>query len=214
LSPAVTVHEHDVDYVEAGNLARRFANERGLFLEGGFFNLFRREGLKTAYLEAAVQMDFEVDLVFQAVSSGIGFYGGYNAFRQLKSAGYIKKMPRFICVQQDTCAPMVSAFHHGREMIEPQDVIKNPVGLAQAILRGDPTVTYPYILGVVRESGGTFVAPSQADIVSSFEALNRGGMTACHTSATVLAAWRNLVETRTIAGTDRALLMLTGGHHE
>lgn len=213
-NPHVTIHETDVDYVETANLAKEFAQKHNdVFSEGGFFNYFRREGLKTSYMEGALQMDFQVDVVFQPVSSGMGFYGGYFGFKQLLANGYIKKMPRFVAVQQDTCAPVATAFHADRDQVADDDIIRSPFGLAEAILRGNPTATYPYLRDLIRETGGTVVAPTQAEILESYQVLEEAGISACHTGSLSLAACKRLISEGWISPKEKCLLLITGGRN-
>lgn len=210
-SPYATIHETDLDFVETGKLAKKYAQENNLFWEGGFFNFFRREGLKTSYIEGAAQLDFKVDVVFQPISSGMGFYGGYFGFKQLLANGYIEKMPRFVAVQQDTCAPIYTAFHANREQIADEDIIRNPIGQAEAILRGNPTASYPYIRDVVLDTQGTVVAPTQNELLESYEILQKAGISACKTGSLSLAACKKLIVDGWISPEERCLLMITGG---
>ena len=39
-----------------------------------------------------------------------------------------------------------------------------PVGIAEAILRGDPSRAYPHIRRIVDQSGGTFIAVTEAEM--------------------------------------------------
>lgn len=210
-SPYATIHETDVDFVETGKLAKKYAQENNLFWEGGFFNYFRREGLKTGYIEGATQLDFQVDVVFQPISSGMGFYGGYFGFKQLLANGYIKKMPRFVAVQQDTCAPVYTAFHSHREQIADEDIVRNPTGKAEAILRGNPTASYPYLRDLILETQGTVVAPTQAELLESYQILNEAGISVCHTGSLSLAACKKLIVEGWISPEEKCLLMMTGG---
>lgn len=205
------LHPVDGDYVEAGRAAKRYSAETGIPMDGGFFNYFRREGLKAAYVEAARQVPDDIDVVFQAVSSGIGFWGGFRGFEQLKALGMVDRMPRFVCVQQEGCDPMVRAMGDDAPEIRPDDVIPEPTGLAEAILKGDPSDTYPLIRHVVRSTGGTAVAPTQAAIQATYDELGARGITACHTSAATLAACRELVAAGGVKPGETCLVMLTGG---
>ena len=76
----------------------------------------------------------------------------------------ISQLPRLLCVQQDTCAPMVRAFEAGAETIRPEYRVERPEGIAEAILRGDPSRAYPHIRRIVIESDGDFAAVSEAEI--------------------------------------------------
>ena len=56
----------------------------------------------------------------------MGVYGTYKGAKELL---YLKRIPqsvRLLCVQQETCAPMVHAFEAGSEVIRSQDIVQNP----------------------------------------------------------------------------------------
>jgi threonine synthase len=213
-NPYCEVHLVDGDFVQAGREAKAFAEREGLFWEGGFFNYARREGLKTAYLEAFEQMDYDVDVVIQTVSSGMGILGGYKGYRELTRFGLMNTRVSFICVQQDTCMPMVQAFSHGLERMAPEFVTPHPRGLAEAVLRGDPAGSYPYISQMLRKSGGKLVAISQSSLIVARSALLSLGINGCYASAASYAAARHLRESGFIRPRDRVLVMITGAQHD
>ena len=164
----------DATFVEAFDAARDYAIANGLTSERGFFNPGRREGLKVAWLEAAEQVPRPIDWYVQAVSSAMGVYGVHRAAVQLHAIGVTDRVPRLLCVQQETCAPMVSAWNDGAEAIRPQDIVERPAGIASAILRGNPTRAYPPVRRIVLDTGGTMVAVSEADIRNARD-VGRGG---------------------------------------
>jgi threonine synthase len=187
--PNVHLHVIDGDFVAAGEAARRFALEYDLIFEGGFFNLARREGLKLAYLEAFDQLPDEPAVVVQAVSSGMGLYGAYKGVREYQCLRRLESTPRFVCAQQDTCAPMYHAFVEGSARIQAHNIVRNPSGLAEAILRGDPSQTYPYMYHIVKVTNGCFAAASRDEIIEAHELLRETeGIDICYASATALAA--------------------------
>lgn len=207
------VHAIDGDFVEAGKAAKVFAEREALHWEGGFFNFARREGLKTSYLEAFEQMDYDVDVVIQTVSSGMGIIGGYKGLQELHRFGMMNKRPAFVCVQQDTCMPMVRAYEMGLDRMKPELVVKNPRGLAEAVLRGDPTGSYPYVRRMVSETRGLLMAVSQASLVRARQELLKRGVNGCYASAASFAAAQHLRDTGFIASGDRVLVMITGAQH-
>ncbi|MFY4719228.1 threonine synthase [Streptomyces sp. LaBMicrA B280] len=210
--PNVTTHVVDGEFVMAGKVAQRFAREQGHFWEGGFFNLARREGLKLAYLEAFDQMPVEPDFVFQAVSSGMGLLGALKGAVEYRELGRLGKLPAFMAVQQASCAPMAHAFGEDAERIEPRHVIRNPQGLAYAILRGDPTATYPYIRDLCRNSGGQILAAEEDRIRRARRLLlDMAGVRGCFASATALAGVMRAAEDGTLTPDSVALVNLTGG---
>jgi threonine synthase len=208
------VHLHVVqgDYVDASHAARDFALARGITAEGGFFNAARREALKLAYLEAFDEMPAAPDVVVQAVSSGMGIYGAYRGMREYMALGRLARMPRIVCVQQASCAPMLHAFRESSSAIEPHHVVPNPKGIAAAILRGDPTQTYPYIYRIVRETNGTIVAVDEAQIREAWDLLLRyEGIDADYAAAASLAGAIALRASGAIAESERVLVNVTGG---
>ncbi len=185
----------DATFVEAFDYAAAFAQRHGLLSERGFFNPARREGLKLAYLEAVEQAPRTIDWYVQAVSSAMGVYGSYKGARELVSMGRLRRPPRLLCVQQETCSPMVSAFEECSPTIEPRHVVTRPTGIASAILRGNPMRVYPYVRAIVVESGGTFVAVSETEIREMHVMLAElEGLDVCFTSAAAVAGVAKLVQ--------------------
>lgn len=177
----------DATFVEAFDAARDHALKHGLVSERGFFNPGRREGLKLAFLEAADQMP-RIDWYVQAVSSAMGVYGVSRGAEQLHAMGRIPRLPKLLCVQQETCAPMVSAWEAGSDKIRPEDIVERPTGIAQAILRGNPTAAYPPVRARVIRFGGLFLAVSEREIREARTmAEDDEGISPCFAAAAALA---------------------------
>lgn len=175
-------------FVQAADYAGKYAREHGLTAEAGFFNPGRREGLKLAFLEACDQVPAPIDWYVQAVSSAMGVYGVYKGARELRRLNHISRLPRLLCVQQASCAPMVRAYEAGSATIRPEHRVAQPAGIAEAILRGDPSRAYPRIRRIVDESGGTFIAVSEAEIrAARRDAEELEGLSICFSAATAVA---------------------------
>lgn len=201
----------DATFVETYNEAKRYAGEHGLTPERGFFNPSRREGLKLAFLEAVEQVPEPIDWYFQAVSSAMGLYGASQGARQLRELGLIDRLPRLVCVQEATCAPMVTAWEAGADRIRPQDIVPRPRGIAMAILRGDPTATYRQVRERVMESGGTFVAVNENEIRDAQRWVEEDeGVTPCFAAAAALAGAIRLRLTGAMSPDETVLVNLTG----
>ena len=201
----------DATFVEAFDAARDYAIAHGLTPERGFFNPGRREGLKVAWLEAAEQVPRPIDWYVQAVSSAMGVYGVHRAAVQLHELGHSGRVPRLLCVQQETCAPMVSAWNAGSEVIRPQDVVERPVGIASAILRGNPTRAYPPVRRIVLETGGTFVAVSEAEIRNARIWVEEDeGISPCFAAAAAVAGIAKVRRTGGLRPDETVLVNLTG----
>jgi threonine synthase len=211
----VDVVLEDATFVEAFAAAGKFAEQRGLVSERGFFNPGRREGLKLAWLEAADQIPRAIDWYVQAISSAMGVYGVFKAANQLRELGRAQRVPRLLCVQQETCAPMVTAWRAGSDQIRPRDIVQRPTGIAAAIMRGDPTRTYPHIRRIVLESGGSFASVSEREIRHARDVLEtREGISPCFAAAAALAGLIQLRRSGTVGADDTVLVNITGGERE
>ena len=202
----------DASFVDAAQYSGMYAQKHQLVSESGFFNPGRREGLKLCFLEAAEQVAQPIDWYVQAVSSAMGVYGAYKGAKELFKLGRLRQLPRLVCVQQETCAPMVSAFREGSPTIRPQDLVKRPGGIAKAILRGDPTRAYPYVRQIVQESGGTFVAVGEDEIRTARRLLeDLEGVCPCFSAAAALAGVARLAREGAIDPGAAIVVNLTGG---
>jgi len=202
----------DATFVEAFNYAATYAAEHALVSERGFFNLGRREGLKMAFFESSDQVPGPIDWYVQAVSSAMGVYGTYKGAQELYAIGHIDRLPKLLCAQQASCAPMVRAYEAGSEAILPQHVVARPEGIAEAILRGDPTRVYPYVKHIVVESGGDFVAVTEAEIREARRMTEElEGVSPCFSASTAVAGLIKKVRNGTFPRSETVLVNLTGG---
>jgi threonine synthase len=202
----------DASFVDAFNHAAAYAAQHKLISERGFFNLGRREGLKMAYFEACDQVPGTIDWYVQAVSSAMGVYGTYKGARELKAIGRIDRLPKLLCAQQESCAPLVNAYQEGAATIESRHVVARPHGIAEAILRGDPSRVYPYVKGIVVESGGDCVSVTEKEIREARRLTEElEGVSPCFSAATAVAGLIRQVESGEFPREDTVLVNLTGG---
>lgn len=180
-------------FVEAHEAAGWFARQNDIVAERGFFSFAKREALKGAYLEAVDQVPKPIEVYVQSVSSAMGVYATWKGSRQYQALGRIKALPQLVCVQEETCNPMVRAWQRGSEHIEEGDVVSRPWGYSKATLRGDPRRVYPYIQAAVRDSNGTMTTARQEDLLRmQAMAKELQGVDICPTSAMTLAAVSSL----------------------
>lgn len=202
----------DANFVEASEYVNVFAEKSGLTSEGGFFNLGRREGLKTIFFEIIEQLPKKIDWYVQAVSSAMGVYGVHKAAKEALSIGIIKTQPKLLCAQQLSCSPMVKAWEENAENIQPSHIEKNPVGIAEAILRGNPTRAYPHVRKVVKESGGLMLSVSNQEIIFAKEMVFEDeGINICHAAATAVAAIYKLALKDPSIKSQNIVINLSGG---
>jgi threonine synthase len=199
-------------FVEAFEVAGAYAKRNGLSSERGFFNLGRREGLKLAFLEASEQVGPPIDWYVQAVSSAMGVYGVYKGAKELRGLGRLARLPKLLCVQQESCAPMAHAFAEGSPSIQPDHIVPRPSGIAEAILRGDPTRVYPYVRDIVIESQGAMVSVSEAEIREARRMVEElEGVSPCFSSCTAVAGLIKQVRRQAFPRQETVLVNMTGG---
>ncbi len=197
-SPNIIMHLVDSKYDSAQEEALKFTNDNNLYHDGGYFSVAKRAGLAMAFLEAWEQSKLNFDYYFQACSSGMGALGVYEMTTKMMKASLIDKIPSLMCVQQDSCNPMVKAFLAGEKTILPEHIVENPTGIAKAILTGNPTVCYPSLYKVVTETKGSFISVSENEIKSAQKHLNNNeGVAATPDGATALAGFLKYAETHT-----------------
>jgi threonine synthase len=202
-------------FVEAADQSAVHAREHGLVAEGGFFNPGRREGRKVAWLEAIEQVPGPIEWYVQASSSAMGVYGVYKGAKEAAALGWSERAPRLLCAQQMSCRPMVHAWEEDAESIRPHHIVARPSGIAEAILRGNPTKAYPHIRRIVLESGGTMLAVDEQEIrAAQALVLEDEGVSICPAAGTAVAALLKLARTRADLAEARILVNLTGSLRE
>jgi len=201
----------DASFVEAGDYSTEYARQHGLVSESGFFNPARREGLKLAFLEASEQIPQPINWYVQAVSSAMGVYGAYKGAKEMLQMKRIQQLPRLLCVQQESCAPMARAFADGSPGIRSRDLVARPSGIAEAILRGNPTRAYPHVRRIVLESSGGFVIVNEKEIREARETIeNAEGLSPCFSASAAMAGVIKLRREDSFPRNDVVLVNLTG----
>jgi threonine synthase len=205
----------DASFVESAVYSTKYAKKYGLVSESGFFNPGRREGLKLAFLEASDQAPGPIDWYVQAVSSAMGVFGAYKGAKELLGMKRLERLPRLLCVQQETCAPMARAYAAGSETIRPEHLVARPTGIAEAILRGDPSRAYPYVRRIVQESGGGFAIVSEAEIREARRRVEQlEGISPCYSASAAVAGVMKLAREGAFRRDSVVMVNLTGGDRD
>jgi threonine synthase len=89
--------------------------------------------------------------------------------------------------------------------------VQNPTGIAQAILRGDPSQSYPYIRFICRVTGGQILSVSEEEIREAREVIaEREELQVCFASATALAGLIKMKAQGSVPDGAPVLVSLTG----
>jgi threonine synthase len=172
---------------------------------------FRVEGKKTMGYEVAEQLDWKLpDAIIYPTGGGVGLIGMWKAFEEMQELGWIApgvKWPKMIVVQSAGCAPVVKAWDDGKSTA---DMWHKAETIAAGLRVPKPYADY-IILDILKKSGGTAVAATDAEIMDSLRwwAANEG-IFAAPEGAASLAAYRKLRSNEFLKASDRVVLFNTG----
>ena len=170
---------------------------------------YRAEGKKTMGYEVVMQNGWRVpDVIVYPTGGGTGIVGMWKAFDEMETLGLIgPERPRMVSVQAEGCAPIVRAFHAGKEHAEPwEDAKTGAWGLRVPRAIGDFLV-----LRALRESDGTALAVTEEAIREAQRDLARlMGLHAAPEGAATLAGARTLADEGALERGETVVLFNTG----
>jgi threonine synthase len=174
---------------------------------------FRVEGKKTMGYEVAEQFGGDLpDAIIYPTGGGVGLIGMWKAFEEMEQLGWIgAKRPKMIAVQTATCAPIVKAYEEGKQTSEMwQNAETFASGLRVPKAYGDYL-----ILDIVRKSGGTAVAYSDEEILGDIlDWARHEGIFLSPEGAASMTAYRNLLASGFLKGSDKVVLYNTGSAYK
>jgi threonine synthase len=194
---------------DAGRVLRELAPERGWFDLSTLREPYRVEGKKTMGYEIAEALGWTFpDVIVYPAGGGTGLVGIWKAVAELGELGWIEgRRPRMIMVQAAGCAPVVRAYQQGKTHADPFEH-------AQTVASGlrVPAAIGDYLmLQAVRESGGTAVTVTDAELLAAMRELaETEGVFAAPEAAATVAALPGLRQGGAISADDQVLLLLTG----
>ena len=194
---------------DAAVLSRQRAEELGLFDVSTLREPYRVEGKKTLGYEIAQDLDWRLpEAIVYPTGGGTGMVGMWKAFGEMEAMGWIgPERPRMISVQAEGCAPIVRAFEQGERFAAPWE---NAHTIA-AGLRVPAAIGDYLILDAVRESGGTAVAVSDAEILDAMRTIaSLEGIWPAPEGAATLAGYLRLRAEGWLAAETETVLMVTG----
>ncbi len=196
---------------DAGRVAAERGGPLGWYDVSTLKEPYRIEGKKTMAYELAEQLEWGwPDWIVYPTGGGTGMVGMWKAFEEIEAIGWVPRgrRPRMVSVQADGCAPIVRAFEQGTEraaMWEGAMTIADGLRVPRAV--GDFL-----ILRAVRESGGTALAVTDAEMVTGMRDVGRlEGISAAPEGGAALQAIRVLTARGEMKPTDVIVLFNTGG---
>jgi threonine synthase len=159
----------DGTYDDVNRLASELADDRE---DWAFVNVnvrpYYAEGSKTIGFEIAEQLGWRLPRqVVVPVASGAQLVKIDKAFREFGALGLVDEAPyRVFGAQATGCAPVAAAFRAGHDVVAPV----RPDTVAKSLAIGNPA-DGPYVLDVVRRTGGTVADVSDEEIVDAIRLL-------------------------------------------
>lgn len=195
---------------DAGAIVKQAIEEHGWFDAATFKEPYRIEGKKTLGYEIAEQCGWEVpDAILVPCGGGLGIIGAYKAMREMQELGWITKnrLPRLIAVQSAGCAPIVRAFHEGKEDVEFWQGAKT---CAFGITAPRP-LGAALTLAALRKSDGYAVAVEEKSIMEAQRRLaHEEGCWVCPEGAATIAAAQRLRKEGWLTAQSRVVVLNTG----
>jgi len=159
----------DGTYDDVNRLASELAGEHP---DWAFVNVnvrpYYAEGSKTLGFEIAEQLGWRLpEQVVVPIASGAQLVKVDKGFTELTSLGLVEQTPwRVFGAQATGCSPVSAAFAAGHDVVRPV----RPGTIAKSLAIGNPA-DGPYVLDVVRRTGGSIADVDDDEVVDSIRLL-------------------------------------------
>jgi threonine synthase len=207
-------------YDQVKQVANRFAESRGLFMDRGIKDIAAKESMKTVGFEIAEQLG-EIfgptadgrpwrtpDWYIQSVSGGLGPVGIMKAYREMEGFGLSRGVPKLGNIQSSGCDPMVRSFNAGQEEASP---ILNPKTRIPTVATDVPGIAYQLLRHEVLDNGGAFESVSDQDAYRALKTVAQlEGISVEPATALAFAGLFQLVRQRAIKPDEVVVVNCTG----
>jgi threonine synthase len=196
-------------YDDANRLASELADERE---DWAFVNVnvrpYYAEGSKTIGFEIAEQLGWQLpEQIVVPVASGAQLVKIDKGFRELVATGLVPDTSYKVFGAQATgCAPVAAAFRAGHDVVAPV----RPDTIAKSLAIGNPA-DGPFVLDVVRRTGGSVADVSDEELVDAIGLLAATeGVFAETAGGVTLAVLRQLLAAGQIDPAARTVIINSG----
>lgn len=196
-------------YDTAFDLCYELCVAEGWYCRNTGINPYTTEGKKTAALEIAEQLNWDVpDAVIVSVGDGSIIGGTHKGFVDLYELGWIERIPRLIGVQAEGSSPLVHAWENGIDAVDMQPVEAHTI--ADSISAGLPRDRVKAMRAVTR-TNGAFVSVRDDDIIAAIPQFAQlTGVFAEPSCAAIYAGAKRALELGHLKPDDRVVFLSTG----
>jgi threonine synthase len=199
----------DGHYSQINAMYRRLiASGRVKWYDCGTDNPFRYEGKKTYAYEIAQDLGWRVpDRVLHPAAGGMSLVKTWKGFNELRTLGWVDRLPKMTVVQAARCAPIVLSWKQGLPRVA---AIEKQSTAASALAAADPGLLGDRALHTVRASGGSGIAVDETEILDAVRLLGQDGLMIEPSGAVTVAAVRRGVREGSIDPGESVVCVLTG----
>jgi len=206
----------DADYSDAISVAKLVARQPGYQLEGGVFNVARRDGLGTVMFAAVETIGDMPDYYFQAVGSGAGAIAAHEASVRLGN-GEGGKLPRLMVCQNKPFTPILNAWRRGLDYLPATSAERDKLAISKMHAHELANRYPPYsiqggVYNVLMESSGEALASDNESTRSAMKLFQETeGVDIEPAAGVALACLRQAADRARISPDATILLNVTGG---
>ena len=201
------VVEIEGNFDDAMRPVRELADETDMYLLNSI-NPFRLEGQKAIIIEMMEQCGWEPPDWIVLPGGNLGNTSAFGkALHEMKTLGFIDRMPRLAVIQAEGAAPFYDLFAStDKSAMRP---VPRPVTLATAIRIGNP-VSWKKALRALDCTDGVVERVTEQEIADAKAIIGRDGIGCEPASAATLAGIKRLVASGLIESTANVIAVLTG----
>jgi threonine synthase len=199
----------DGDYDKAFDVCLENSKKNNLYNRNTAYNPLTIEGKKSSAYDIFISTKGNIpDVILVPVGDGVIISGIYKGFKELLALNWIEKLPKLIAVQAAGSDGLVRFSQSG------EFEYKQAKTIADSISAGAPRNLF-MAADCVKESDGFAIAVTDEEILSAHKEFKKKTGIFCEiSSASVYAAYKNIVAQKKINESENILLLITGNERK
>jgi len=199
----------DGDYDKAFDVCLEESKKNNWYNRNTAYNPLTIEGKKSSAYDIFISTKGNIpDVILVPVGDGVIISGIYKGFKELLALNWIEKLPKLIAVQAAGSDGLVRFLQSG------EFEYKQAKTIADSISAGAPRNLF-MAADCVKESDGFAIAVTDEEILSAQKEFKKKTGIFCEiSSASVYAAYKNIVAQKKINESENILLLITGNERK